>query len=141
MKRIYFLLLLIILLIPAAGCRRASDNGKIDGFWKIQEITYNTDSESVFPRNLFISVQLELLQLQNPSPSGALTGVLHYHDGDKKIGVDFRNNPSAELLAKYGFAADAQDNTTTYCTLDIERLDSKHLVLRSPIAVIRCAKF
>lgn len=134
---IIILSLLSIILMP--GCRRVSHNGKIDGYWQIREIYYTATGEIQNPKNKFICINLELMQLNYPNPSPELTGVLAYHKGDDAIGVDFRYGPSAELLAQFGFAP-TPDNPN-FCTLDIKRVDSKNLVLESPIATITCKKF
>lgn len=116
------------------ACRRASDNGKIDGYWKIQEIYYIADGYSVYPQNLFIAIQLELFQLQKPDPTAALTGVLTYEKGSDEISVDFRNNPSYEQLVNFGLSS-------PQTVLHIDKADGKHLVLTSPIAKISCRKW
>ena len=82
--------------------------------------------------DLFIAVNLELLQLDNPQVEH--TGIISYHKGDPRIGVEFPYNPSAEALYKYGFPANP-------CVLDIVTLDSHRLVLSSPVAVISCTRY
>lgn len=141
MKKVIFILLTSLLLLATGACRRATDNGKIDGFWQIREIQYN-DGTTVRPNGKFICVQLELMQLQTPS-NGLITGVLDYHKNASELGVDFRLNPSDDFLYSYGFAPDPQlsGSTNKFCILTIERADSRHLVLRSPIAVITCRKY
>lgn len=134
---IIILSLLTIILFP--GCRRMSDNGEIDGYWQIREIYYTATGEIQNPKDKFICINLELMQLNNPSPTPKLTGVLAYHKGDKTIGVDFRYGPTTAELAQFGFAP-TPDNPN-FCSLDIKRVDSKHLVLESPIATITCKKF
>ena len=125
--------LLSLLAVGGSSCRRMSDNSKIDGYWKIKEIQYD-DGSVVNPTQKFIAIQLELLQLQDPLCTSALTAVISYHKGDDEIGVDFRYNPSDELLAQYGFKG-AQS------VLHIDHLSGSRLVLRSSIATIHCQKF
>lgn len=141
MKRLIPIILLTVVLTALAGCRRASDNGKIDGMWQIREIEYFADGSTVYPENRFISIQLELIQLR--APSAGLTGVLTYQKNDTKIGVDFRSNPSDATLALFGFGntGGISSEKNRFCTLLIERVDSKHLVLRSPVAVITCRRY
>lgn len=134
MRKIIIIMLAAVAAIALASCRRASDNGKLDGHWQIREIHNIATGESEYPVDRFISVQLELMQLQNPGQSGDLTGVISYHKGDTDISVDFRNNPTEARLALFGFSGNP-------ATLHIDRLDSKNLVLRSPVAVITCKKF
>ena len=133
-KGIVMTMLLAVVMISASSCRRWSDNGKIDGYWKIQEIYYIADGTTVKPEQRFISVQLELLQLQMPKQSTSLTGILHYNKSDDFFTVDFPYNPSDELLSEFGFQG-AQSR------LEIVKADSKHLVLESPIAVITCRRW
>lgn len=139
LKNILPLLSLALFLLLSPSCRRATDNGKIDGFWQIQEIQYD-DGKISHPENRMIAVQLELLQLYYYYDT--ITGVLDYHKGDSELGVDFRYNPSDADLALWGFAP-APDSPagTKYCRLTIELVDSKNLVLRSPIAVIKCRRY
>lgn len=126
------ILSLIVAVIGFCGCRRASDNGKLDGFWRIDNIHYTDTDEDVTPSNLFIAVNLELLQLDNPAPH--ITGVLTYNKGEERIGVEFPTNPTATALRAYGFAGNP-------ALLDIEKLSGERLVLRSSIAVITCTKY
>lgn len=121
-----------------SSCRRASDNGKIDGYWKIQEIYYIADGTTVYPEEEFIGIQLELIQLMNPRPVGSskgwLTGVVSYDKKSDFFSVDFRYNPSPEQLYPYGFSAPQE-------VLAIERADSRYLVFTSAIARVTCRKF
>lgn len=134
MRKLIILMLAAVAVISLGSCRRVSHNGKLDGHWQIREI-YNIETGvSEYPTQKFISVQLELMQLQNPRQSADLTGVLTHHKGDPEVIVDFRNNPTEARLAEFGF----KGNPTT---LHIDRLDSKHLVLSSPMAVITCRRF
>lgn len=135
---IFFLLIMV-----SPSCRRASDHGKLDGFWQIQSIEYSDGSPTVYPQTRMIAIQLELLQLDNTMPSPALTGVLDYHKGDSQIGVDFRYGPTDEQLAFYGFAPDPalSQGNSKYCVLQIEHLSNKKLILRSPIALVTCRKY
>lgn len=128
------ILMAVVALVSLGSCRRASDNGKIDGLWKIQEIYYIADGTTVEPEQEFIGIQLELFQLQAPNPSPDLTGVLSYKKGADSFTVDFRNKPASERLYKFGFA----DKESV---VGIERLDGKRLVLSTSIARISCRKW
>lgn len=137
MKKILFVIAVIVGILGIAGlssCRRWSDNGKIDGYWQIQEVYYIADGTTSHPTELFIAVQLELLQLQQPMPSGDLTAVLAYNKNEDFFTVDFRNNPSDAQLYPFGFAG-AQER------IDILKADDKHLILSTPIARITCRKY
>ncbi len=132
MRKLLPVLILALIALCLPSCRRTSHNGRIDGFWRIDEIAYAESGETVSPTDLFIAVNLELLQLDNPQVEH--TGIISYHKGDPRIGVEFPYNPSAEALYKYGFSANP-------CVLDIVTLDSHRLVLSSPVAVISCTRY
>jgi hypothetical protein len=132
MRKLLPVLILALIALCLPSCRRTSHNGRIDGFWRIDEIAYAESGETVSPTDLFIAVNLELLQLDNPQVEH--TGIISYHKGDPRIGVEFPYNPSAEALYKYGFPANP-------CVLDIVTLDSHRLVLSSPVAVISCTRY
>lgn len=117
-----------------SSCRRWSDNGKIDGYWQIQEIYYTADGTTVHPTNLFIAVQLELLQLQDPDYSPKMTAVLSYDKKQDYFSVDFRYNPTEKELYKFGFAAPQS-------VIHIDEANRNKLVLSSSIAIIKCRKF
>lgn len=132
MRKILNFLLIAITAACAMSCRRTSHNGDIDGFWRIDRIQYSASGETVCPEDLFIAVNLELLQLDNPQVEH--TGVISWHKGDSRLGVEFPYNPSDEALYKYGFPPNP-------CTLDVKVLDSRRLVLASPTAVISCTRY
>ena len=131
-KILHIILLSLLAALCVCGCRRASDNGKLDGFWRIDNIHYTDTEEDISPTGLFIAVNLELIQLDNPGPN--ITGVLTYKKGDDRIAVDFPTNPSATSLRTYGFSGNP-------ALLDIEKVSAKRLVLRSGKAVIKCTKY
>lgn len=137
MKKIFPLILIAIIAITAGSCRRASHNGLIDGMWRIDEITVTATGENVDPLDKFICVNLELMQLGHPTPE--ITGILHYHKGDERFSVEFPYRPSDDKMAGYGFAYNSPD--TDVVTLDVELLNHKHMVLRSPIATITCTRY
>ncbi len=114
------------------GCRRASDNGKLDGFWRIDNIHFTDTDEDLTPSDLFIGINLELLQLDRPAPD--ITGIITYKKGEMRLGVQFPTNPTPAQLRTYGFSGNP-------CMLDIEKLTGERLVLRSEIAVITCTKY
>lgn len=142
MKRLIPVIILSLLAITLAGCRRVSDNGRLDGLWKIREIEYTADGATVCPANLFFGVQLELFQCQSPTPRRDLTGILHYHKGSDSFTVEFPNKPTRAAMADFGLVPENEDkDKTPVCRLDIEHASGSRLVLRSPIAVITCHKY
>lgn len=141
MRKFLTIICLSLMLISLGACRRASHNGKIDGFWKITEIQYadqlpvadsGLEGTSVVPEDLFICVNLELLQLGNPGTQ--FTGVMSYSKGDDRLGVDFKDAVSPEKLLIYGFPPSPS-------VLDIVSLSDKRLVLRSDVATVSCRRF
>lgn len=132
MRKIFNIILLFVTIMAAGSCRRASDNGKIDGFWRIDEINYKASGETVCPSGLFIAVNLELLQLDDPAVKH--TGIISYHKGDSRLGVEFPYNPSKEELYRFGFPENP-------CVLDITVLTDRRLVLSSSVGVISCTRY
>lgn len=135
-KSIIFAILTIVALATAGilSCRRVSDNGKIDGYWQIHEIYYLADGTTEYPTDKFMAVQLELVQFGNPNTIWDMTGVLSYDKSEDFFIVDFRNNPSESQLYKFGLSDKEQ-------VIHIDKADRKHLVLSTPIAVLRCRRF
>ena len=128
------------------GCRRATDNGDIDGYWKVLSIDV-TDGDGnttdILPeKGLFIAIQLELFQLypvtadydNTDAAYVAMTGKISYNEGARTLGVSFRGNPSTADLMKYGIP----ENPVTFT---VDRADSDYLVLRTPISVIKCRRW
>ena len=136
MRKLIPIIILSLITLVSPSCRRASHNGKIDGFWKITEIAYTPQEDRgeniVYPEDLFICVNLELLQLANPDTD--ITGILSCHLDEDRSSVEFHTNPTEQKLYGYGFAGNPAN-------LDILTLDSKHLVLRSSAATITCRRF
>ncbi len=138
MKTRYSLIALIaaLILIIAPSCRRASHNGKIDGFWKIMKMENKATGEvtEITDPKINIAINLELMQWYGIGPR--LTGIISYHKGDSTIGVDFSGCPytNEHTLAAYGF-------TSAKVTFDIVTLDSKHLVLATPEMIYYCDRF
>lgn len=142
MRKLIPLIILSLIFLTSASCRRTSHNGKIDGFWKIMEIRYDDDSavaaaaslngQSVIPDNLFICINLELIQLGNPEPN--ITGFMAYDKDDRTLGIEFPGNPGQRHLLNYGISGNP-------ASLDIVTLTNKRLVLRSEAATITCRRF
>lgn len=130
-----FIIIAVAILLLFPSCRRTSDNGKIDGLWRIDTIEYFEPGQTpstIHPEGFLIAVQLELLQLDNQNP--VATAIISYSKGDKSIGLDFPYNPDPELLRKFGIMENP-------CVLQIETLNSRHLVLASSSSRVRCTRF
>lgn len=122
----------LVALLSFSSCRRAWFNGKLDGFWRIEEIEYTEDGSTVIPDNKFIMINLELLQLGSPRPS--ITGVISYSKSEKTLGVEFPMNPEANKLRGYGFMSNP-------ATFDILKLDDDELILKSASSTVYCTRF
>ena len=135
-KSLYIILLSIVavLTLSSLGCSRYSHNGKIDGYWQISTITYKGSNEISTPKTLFICIQIELLQLDNPAPSPKRTGVISYDKKADILSVDFRNGPTDEELYPFGFTANP-------CVLKVVSATGSKMVRESDIATIECRKF
>lgn len=126
---------LAILMATLPSCRRASDNGLLDGLWRIDHIDYfpaDGPESTADPSGFLIAIQLELLQLDNQNP--VATAIMSYSKDERTIGLRFPENPEPELLRKFGI----MDNP---CVLKIVSLSSSSLVLESPSSRIKCTRF
>lgn len=137
MKRHLYILITIlasvICLFPS--CRRTSHNGKIDGLWQVETIEYTQADGSVAtvtPEKLYYGINLELFQIDRPGP--IYTGEISYDKGGSTLGVRFTGNPTDEELLKYGVPSNP-------VVFDIERLDSKKLILKTSSTVMTCRRF
>ena len=135
MKKIICLLAVILLL--ASGCRRASHNGKLDGFWRVETVEYlnAASGDSVaHPQNRFICIDLELFQLQEHGGIQA-TGVMDYSKGKHLLKVDFPyfEAGGSPLLERFGI----MENPVTF----LVSASGEKLVLSSTSTVVRCRRF
>lgn len=124
---------LSLLLLPA--CRRASDNGLIDGLWRIDQIDYFEQGQqpsTIHPEGFFIAIQLEILQLDNPNP--VATSIMSYDKDKRTLGLEFPYNPDPSLLRKYGIMQNP-------CVMKVEALSHKRLVLTSSSSRVTCTRF
>lgn len=124
-----------LLLLLAPACRRASDNGLIDGLWRIDQIDYFEQGQqpsTIYPRGFFIAIQLELLQLDNYNP--VATAIISYDKDKKTLGLDFPYNPDAALLRKFGIMQNP-------CVINVEHLNHKRMVLSTGSSRITCTRF
>ena len=147
MRKYIFLVVCVLAAVSLLpGCRRASHNGDIDGYWKVLSIDV-TDADGnttdILPeKGMFIGIQLELFQFYPVVPDYdntdtayvSLTGKISYNEGAHTLGVSFRGDPSTATLMKYGIP----ENPVTFT---VERADSEYLVLRTPISVIKCRRW
>lgn len=130
------LLLAVVSLLAVSAlpsCRRASHNGKLDGFWKVVEIYDVQTGETIIPDPTpYMSFQLELVQLR--CALGWQTGTISYDKGGGTLGLNFPYNPPESYLSIFGI----YENPVVF---DIETLDHKRLVLANDRSVITCERF
>lgn len=136
MKKFIPAFLALIFILTLSSCRRTSHNGDLDGFWRIDRIEF-ADPEpgqdnTVVPDQLFIAINLELMQLYNPSL--VATGVINYDEDQATLGVEFPYKPSLQTLIKFGIT----DNPVTF---KVEDVSGKRLVLKSDDTRIICTRF
>lgn len=140
MTRILIICLTALTLMLGSSCRRWSHHGDLDGFWQIQEITYTQDGvkvkagQTVTMPERYISINLELMQLQYNGSSIVATGVINYDRKGGVLTVDWPYNPKPSLLQDFGIF----ENPVRF---DVEKVDSKRLVLRSPGAIVTCRRW
>lgn len=122
------------------GCRRATHNGEIDGYWQIRSIEYTKadgSTRTVIPnktQDWYIGIQLELFQIGAPQPQYQLTGEISYDKKAGKLGVNFPYNPSAAVLLQFGIPSNP-------VTFTVEKADSKALVLSTASTRITCRRW
>lgn len=137
MKKIIYLLLAVVAIFISTGCRRASHNGFIDGNWRVSEIYVNSDGHTEYPEDRFICINLELIQLRYKDlyNYGNLTGEIHYDKKQAKLTADFLGDQGVVSYTKYfGIYSNP-------VTMDVERINSDKMVLRTPETVITCRRF
>lgn len=139
MKKIIYLLFAVFMLTAAAGCRRASHNGSIDGNWRLVQVEILSTGEIIEtdPENeYFIAINLELMQLRGRgiTTNPFCTGIMDYDRDAGRLAVDFPNKPPMKQLAEFGIF----ENPVVF---QVEEASHKALVLRTPQSVITCRRF
>lgn len=132
-----FLAVALAILISASllgGCRKASDNGKLDAQWQIMKIENTADGTVSIPaESRYICFNLHVVNLF----PGHYAGNLRYDKDESRITLDFPYDTDASglaALAEFGIPSNP-------VTFDILKLDGKELVLRAPGSVITCRRF
>lgn len=138
MKKYLYILIAAVLMLMAGSCRRTSHNGKIDGNWRLMnvEFTESGTSTDFSESDIFININLELMQIRGPqlSPQAYYTGVMDWNEKSGKLGVNFAYDANADLLTRFGIF----DNPVVFT---VKVADSKHLVLETDKSVITCNRF
>lgn len=137
MRKILYILTIAVMLVMVGGCRRASDNGAIDGYWRVVGIEDLTTGEELDPgTGRFMAIQLELMQLTSTAGEFGyrITGVITYDEDNELLSVDFRNNAAASSLELFGI-------TQNPVTFRVVRASGRTLMLRTDDRLITCRKF
>ena len=148
-KALYTAIIAITALLATTSCRRANHDGKLDGNWRVESVENLSTGETVVPDEVFIAIQCELLQFRRYAggKTAHITGVIDYSRKEHTLAVDFPYDVrhSASALNYYLFTdyteADLADRKGVSVTFDVEKVNSKSLVLRSPYALYRCRRF
>lgn len=145
MKHLRILPLLISMILITAACAKLSDNGNLDGRWRLQSIHSKTSAEQAHytastdtrADNIYWNFQLNLLSITSAAPLNGHTGettarfsytpsrlsvtktYIHYRDRDSLI-VD----PTTTSLERLGIRGNATD-------FRIERINKTSLILCS----------
>lgn len=127
----YILVSLLLLLVTAAGCRKAPINGDLDGQWQIISIEENGKDTGYADKQHFYCFYLHVVQLTG---NGTVTGNLHY--ADNQIAMDFPNCDAATLsrLINWGVRHNPE-------VFDIVKLTGSTLIMQNGDIVVTCRKF
>lgn len=147
MKKILAFISCILLIgIFMGSCRRTSDNGLIDGHWRVMSVehikgdVYDTDTV-IHPKTVYFAIQLELCQVYKYASTGITQGeganytsIIDYDRKGKKLALEFpMNNTFSGWMLECGITG----NPVTY---NVE-VNSKHLVLKNNDVVITCRRY
>ena len=129
-----------VLALGIGGCRRVTNNGKLDGNWRIVTIEdletgSVADVAYVGGDSRFIDIQLEIFQLRSYGSRPLLvTGEMRYEKGGSEVGVTFQKAATLSSLEYFGIPE-------REVVMKIEQLDSKMLKLRTPKTPVTCRRF
>lgn len=119
------------------SCRKASDNGKLDGQWQIMQIeTLDDDQVRVPQRRVYICLNLHVVQLSSVGGISA-SGNMKYDKASGELNWDFPYHVTPQeisSLSEWGIYSNP-------VTLHVVKLDGKSMVLKSDKSVITCRRF
>lgn len=129
---------MLVTVVCLAGCRKRSDNGKLDGQWQIMSIEKLATNEVAVPSpNHYYCINLHVVNLTPAVNNDIITGNMHYDKNAATVSMDFPYCDTPDkiaLLAQWGIYSDK-------VTFSITTLDGKKLVLKSSDAVITFRRF
>ena len=144
MKKVIFIIIQVSLLAASLvavlsmfSCRRATNNGKIDGNWRIETMEDVATGEVSHPVNFFLAIQLEMAQFREESAAGGpqLNALISYTKGADEIGMEF-----PEGAGNYNSYLETFRMPSRNVTFRILKLDCSKLVLESPTTIYRCSR-
>lgn len=126
----------LVIIFSLSGCRKASDNGKLDGQWQIMTIENVETGETVAPSDpVYICMSLHIVQLTNDKVQE--TGNMQYLKDENTIVCDFpylNADEEIQRLQKWGLYSNP-------ITLQVLKLDGSSLILKNPETIITCRRF
>lgn len=124
-------------MLMMGSCRKASDNGKLDGQWQIMTIETLDNGEVTEPsQRIYICINLHVVQLTRNGGSSA-SGNMQYDKATGEIHWDFpyhETQAQINALREWGIYSNP-------VTFHIVKLDGKSLVLKSDKTVVTCRRF
>lgn len=131
------ILLMTILILPCfISCRKMSHNGKLDGFWQIQNIEITNPDITPPPFSInYISINLHVVNLG--AGGNKYSGNLHYDKEEQTVTMDFPYTDltkDPDYFNKWGIYSNP-------VVCKILKVDSKNLILQTPETIITCRRF
>lgn len=123
--------------LGVTSCRKASDNGKLDGQWQIMSIE-EISSGKLLPldKQLHICINLHVIQLTQKG-GVVCSGNLAYDKNGGKLSCDFPYNTSPAAiknLNQWGIYSNPVN-------FEVVELNGKTMVLKSDVTIITCRRF
>lgn len=121
-----FLIIVFIIILTMASCRKVSHNGDLDGQWQLQTVSL-ADGSSMSVRGIYYDFMLHTAQMRGGGP--VCTGNMVY-DKKKSIFIEFPVNKASQFN-RYGLCAadftEADKGVTILFT--VRRITSKEMTL------------
>lgn len=126
-----------IAIILSPSCRRDYYNGDLDGLWQVMEVTGPGDIPAHVPQErIYMAFEFDVVKLHYPDHE-PIYGNMHFDADGRKIMMDFPYHKSGEeldLIRQWGFgSADV--------VMNVDKLDSKSLIISNDESCIVCRKF
>lgn len=130
-------ILVLAICVTATSCRKASDNGKLDGQWQIMSIEELPSGEiKTLDQQLYICLNLHVMHLTN-NEGVCCSGNMTYDKSGGKLSCDFPYDTTSESikgLRQWGIYSNPVN-------FEVVELNGKKLVLKSDASIITCRRF